>query len=47
MADTRADVEVAFRPRSVAVVGASANPDSPGYDYVRCLTSASRGPSTP
>jgi acetyltransferase len=37
MADTRADVEVAFRPRSVAVVGASANPDSPGYDYVRCL----------
>src|SRR4030042_4339970 len=37
MADNRADMEVAFRPRSVAVVGASANRDSPGYDYVRCL----------
>jgi acyl-CoA synthetase (NDP forming) len=37
MGDNRADVEVAFRPRSVAVVGASANRDSPGYDYVRCL----------
>ena len=37
MGDSRADVELAFWPRSVAVVGASANPDSPGYDYVRCL----------
>jgi len=26
-----------FRPRSVAVVGASANVDSPGHDYVRSL----------
>jgi len=27
----------ALRPRSIAVVGASANPDSPGHDYVRSL----------
>jgi acyl-CoA synthetase (NDP forming) len=48
MADTRADVEIAFRPRSVAVVGASANPDSPGYDYVRCLLDFGfRGPVYP
>src|SRR6202521_2237385 len=26
-----------FRPRSVAVVGASSKVDSPGYDYVRSL----------
>ena len=26
-----------FRPRSVAVVGASSNVDSPGHDYVRAL----------
>ena len=26
-----------FSPRSVAVVGASTNPDSPGHDYVRAL----------
>lgn len=26
-----------LRPASIAVVGASANPDSPGHDYVRCL----------
>ena len=26
-----------FHPRSVAVVGASDNPDSPGYDYVKSL----------
>jgi acyl-CoA synthetase (NDP forming) len=30
-------MEAVFHPRSVAVVGASANPDSPGYDYVRSL----------
>jgi acyl-CoA synthetase (NDP forming) len=30
-------VEAVFHPRSVAVVGASANPDSPGHDYVRSL----------
>jgi acyl-CoA synthetase (NDP forming) len=48
MADSRADVEIAFRPRSMAVVGASANPDSPGYDYVRCLLEFGfRGPIYP
>jgi acyl-CoA synthetase (NDP forming) len=26
-----------LRPRSIAVVGASANPDSPGHDYLRSL----------
>ncbi|HEX9641555.1 MAG TPA: CoA-binding protein, partial [Candidatus Krumholzibacteria bacterium] len=26
-----------LRPRSIAVAGASANPDSPGHDYLRCL----------
>ncbi len=26
-----------LRPKSIAVVGASANPDSPGHDYVKCL----------
>src|SRR3990172_1602550 len=30
-------MEAAFHPRSVAVVGASTNPDSPGHDYVRSL----------
>jgi acyl-CoA synthetase (NDP forming) len=30
-------MEAVFQPRSVAVVGASANPDSPGHDYVRSL----------
>ena len=35
--DTFALIDAIFRPRSVAVVGASANPDSPGYDYVRSL----------
>ncbi len=30
-------MEVVFHPRSVAVVGASTNPDSPGQDYVRSL----------
>jgi acetyltransferase len=30
-------MEAVFRPRSVAVVGASADPDSPGHDYVRSL----------
>jgi acyl-CoA synthetase (NDP forming) len=29
--------ESVFRPRSVAVVGASSNVDSPGHDYVRSL----------
>ncbi len=35
--DTFARIDAIFRPRSVAVVGASANPDSPGHDYVRSL----------
>jgi acyl-CoA synthetase (NDP forming) len=30
-------IEAVFHPRSVAVVGASTNPDSPGHDYVRSL----------
>ena len=32
-----ADIEAIFHPRSIAVVGASANPDTPGYDYVHSL----------
>ena len=32
-----ADIEAIFHPHSIAVVGASANPDTPGYDYVRSL----------
>jgi acyl-CoA synthetase (NDP forming) len=48
MPDSRADVETVLRPRSVAVVGASANPDSPGHDYVRCLLDFGfRGPIYP
>jgi len=35
--DAFALIDAIFRPRSVAVVGASANPDSPGYDYVKSL----------
>jgi len=31
------EIEAIFHPRSIAVVGASANPDTPGYDYVRSL----------
>jgi acyl-CoA synthetase (NDP forming) len=31
------DLDAIFHPRSVAVVGASANEDSPGYDYVHSL----------
>jgi len=36
---TRDPAELAplLRPRSIAVVGASANPDSPGHDYLRSL----------
>jgi acyl-CoA synthetase (NDP forming) len=34
---TDADIEAMFHPASIAVVGASANPDTPGYDYVRSL----------
>ncbi len=31
------DLELLFRPRSVAVAGASTNVDSPGHDYVQAL----------
>ena len=31
------DLASLLRPGSIAVVGASANPDSPGHDYLRCL----------
>jgi len=30
-------LDAVFEPRSIAVVGASANPDTPGYDYVNSL----------
>src|SRR3989337_2847434 len=30
-------IDAIFHPRSIAVVGASANPDTPGYDYVHAL----------
>jgi acyl-CoA synthetase (NDP forming) len=30
----RSDLEAIFRPRSIAIVGASSNPDTPGYDYL-------------
>ncbi len=32
-----AELEAIFQPRAIAVVGASANPESLGHDYVRCL----------
>ncbi len=35
--DIAAQIDAIFHPRSIAVVGASANPDSPGYDYVSSL----------
>jgi acyl-CoA synthetase (NDP forming) len=37
MTDAFAEIDAIFHPRSVAVVGASANPDSPGYDYVKSM----------
>ncbi|MDP3766494.1 MAG: CoA-binding protein, partial [Dehalococcoidia bacterium] len=36
-AKSAADLGALLRPRSIAVVGASANPDSPGHDYLRSL----------
>lgn len=33
-------VDGIFNPRSIAVVGASSNPDTPGYDYVRSILEA-------
>ena len=35
--DIAAEIEAILHPRSIAVVGASANPDTPGYDYVSSL----------
>src|SRR4029078_5842264 len=32
-----ADLDAIFHPRSVAVVGASANPNTPGHDYVKSI----------
>ena len=37
MTQNTADLDALLRPKSIAVVGASANPDSPGHDYVKCL----------
>ncbi len=33
-------VDAIFHPRSIAIVGASSNPDTPGYDYVRSIQEA-------
>ena len=38
--DTSVLLDGIFHPRSIAVVGASANVDTPGYDYVRSLQQA-------
>lgn len=35
--DTHDLIEAIFHPRSIAVVGASANPDTPGFDYLNSL----------
>ena len=35
--DIAHQIDAIFHPRSVAVVGASANPDTPGYGYVQSL----------
>ncbi len=35
--DVAAEIEAILHPRSIAVVGASANPNTPGYDYVSSL----------
>ena len=32
-----AEIDAIFHPHSIAVVGASANPDTPGYDYLHSL----------
>jgi acyl-CoA synthetase (NDP forming) len=39
-ADTLRLIEAIFHPRGIAVAGASANPDTPGHDYVRSLLEA-------
>jgi acyl-CoA synthetase (NDP forming) len=40
MSETFTLIDGIFRPRSIAVVGASANVDTPGYDYVSSLQKA-------
>jgi acetyltransferase len=35
--DAPKGLDAAFRPRSIAVVGASANPDTPGHDYLASI----------
>src|SRR3990172_6837812 len=35
--DVATEIGALFPPRAIAVVGASANPDTPGYDYVHAL----------
>ncbi len=48
VSDERPDLDLLFAPRSVAVVGASTNIDSPGHDYVRSLREFGfRGPVYP
>ena len=37
MTQNTLDLDALLRPKSIAVVGASKNPDSPGHDYVQCL----------
>ncbi len=47
-ADTQRLIDAIFHPRAIAVAGASANPDTPGHDYVRALLEAGfRGPIYP
>jgi acetyltransferase len=38
--DTFREIDSIFHPRSIAVVGASSNPDTPGYDYISALQAA-------
>jgi acyl-CoA synthetase (NDP forming) len=38
-----AELEAIFHPRAIAVVGASTNPETQGYDYVRCLLAFAYG----
>lgn len=47
-AETQRLIDAIFHPRAIAVAGASANPDTPGHDYVRSLLEAGfRGPIYP
>lgn len=38
--DSQRLIEAIFHPRAIAIAGASANPDTPGHDYVRSLLEA-------